>query len=164
MRNCKDLNIYYQVGNLDVTNNKLNSLDGCPEHITGWFHCDINKLTSLIGGPQKVDGSYSCEQNQLTDLIGCASHIGGTLICTCNNITSLVGIHKIIKSCKLIWFDVDKIIEGGIGLLLIDNLNEISTDTESFHIISKYLGTGTKGLLKCQNELIKNGFINHAKL
>ena len=79
-------------------------------------------------------------------------------------ITSLVGIHKIIKSCSIIHFHCDEIKEGGIGLLLIDNLYEISNYLAPFAIISSYLGSGTKGIMACRNELIENGYENHAKL
>ena len=164
MRNCKEYGNKYKSGNFNIYKKKINSLDGCPQHITGWFRCDVNYLTSLVGGPQIVDDTYDCNNNQLTDLEGCASHISGSLMCTNNNITSLLGIHKIIKSCIDIYCDTFKITEGGIGLLLIDNLRYIPSNHEPFKIIRKYLGQGTKGLLICQNELINEGYPNHAKL
>ena len=121
-------------------------------------------LTSLVGGPQTVTGNYNCKYNQLTDLVGCASHIGGELDLDGNNITSLVGIHKIIKTCSEITFDDHLITQGGIGLLLIENLTEISSYTEQFQIISRYLGTGTKGMMACRKELISNGYALYAIL
>ena len=165
MQSYKDLNIDYQDGELDIDNLSLDSLAGCPDYITGSFICEHNKLSNLIGGPQKVDKNYWCGYNGLTALDGCASHIGGELNLCDNQITSLVGIHKIVKSCREIFLDPDKIIEGGIGLLLIDNLNWISIfHSEPFHIIQKYLGKGTKGMMECRSELISYGYSDHAKL
>ena len=164
MRSYKELNIQYQGGDLELYNKKLESLDGCPQHITGHFNCSYNELTSLVGGPQKVDDCYICYNNQLTDLVGCASHIGGKLLCDDNQITSLAGIHKIIKSCKQIKFDDHKIIEGGIGLLMIGDLTQISSDTDPFIIIEKYLGKGTKGMMECSKELKARGYEQYAKL
>ena len=165
MPNCKTLGKKYQSGNVQVDNSGLDSLYGCPQHITGNLSCGFNKLTTLVGGPDRVDGHYDCQNNQLTDLVGCASHIGGSLECSNNNITSLVGIHKIIKSWTAIFSDPDKITEGGIGLLLIENLVVMSTDNnEPFKIINKYLGTGTKGMMECSKELKAKGYSNYAKL
>ena len=166
MPSYKNINLKYTSGNLDLTSKfeHLKSLAGCPDHITGNFKCIQLRLTSLTGGPEKVDGYYFCSNNQLTNLEGCAKHIDGELYFGNNKITSLIGIHKIIKSCRRIFFDCEHIIEGGIGLLLIDNLTEITDKTSPFDIISKYLGTGSKGILQCQNELIENGYPNHAKL
>ena len=165
MTNYNDLNISYQYGDLAINGDQLTSLERCPEHITGSFHCVANDLTSLIGGPQQVDSWYMCNDNKLTDLIGCASHIGGQLHFTNNNnITSLVGIHKIIKSCQRLKFDSEYIKIGGIGLLLIANLTKISIYNPPFEIIALYLGTGTKGMMECSKELIAKGYAPYAKL
>ena len=164
MPNCEILGKNYTGGDLIVNDKKLVSLEGCPTHITGTFNCSFEKLKTLVGGPQRVDGNYKCAFNRLTDLVGCASHISGTLIITDNKITSLVGIHKIIKSCNTIWFNDYKITQGGIGLLLIENLTNISYDDEPFQIIAQYLGSGTKGMMECSKELISSGYDNYAKL
>ena len=209
MRNCKDLNINYQGGDLDISremlislagcpeyisgnfycydneltslvggpqqvdghygcrnNNKLTALEGCASHIGGYFGCALNNLTSLVGGPQQVDGDYNCEYNNLTALEGCANYIGGALFCSNNpKISSLVCIHKIIKRCSSIYFDCDQIIQGGIGLLLIENLTNVSHENDSpFKIIQSYLGTGTKGMMECSKELTAKGFEQYAKL
>ena len=140
------------------------TLMGCPDVITGDFSCDHTDITSLVGGPQQVGYDYYCTNTHITNLIGCASHIGGTLCFQDSNITSLVGIHKIIKSCNQFVFNPGKITEGGIGLLMIANLNFISKQTEPFKIIKKYLGQGTKGMMECSKELKAKGFESYAKL
>ena len=164
MRSYDDLNINYQSGDLSIKKHDLTSLVYCPEIVSGEFNCETNNLTNLIGGPQRVDGNYFCEDNLLTDLAGCASHISCELNISNNQITSLVGIHKIIKSCSEIYFDCDLITQGGIGLLLIENLTMISNDTMPFIIIERYLGTGTKGMMECRAVLIASGYENYAKL
>ena len=153
-----------QVGGFyNCAKNKVTDLNGCAASVLG-FNCYDNDLLSLVGGPQQVRVHYMCMSNKLTDLVGCASHIGGELDCTINNITSLVGIHKIIKNCNVINFDEYKIKHGGIGLLMIENLNGISCKSSPFAIISKYLGSGAKGMMECRDELIANGWHNYAKL
>ena len=165
MRSYKDLNYEYNGGDLFLGATNLVSLEGIPSHITGRFDCKENKLTSLVGGPRIVDNYYICRDNQLTDLVGSPSHIGMEFDCRFNKITSLVGVHKIIKSCKYFDFDNDLILNGGIGLLLIDGLTDITKyKSPQFQIISKYLGTGTKGMMECSKELIANGYCDYAKL
>ena len=142
----------------------LTNLVGCASHIGGPIDFSHNKLTSLVGGPQTTGGDYECQANQLTDLAGCSSHISGTLNFLFNDITSLVGIHKIIKSCGQITFNDYKITNGGIGLLLIENLIKFSCYHEPFEIIASYIGKGTKGMMECSKELISKGFDDYAKL
>ena len=205
MQSYKDLNLIYQGGMLSISGRFLDSLEGCPQqvtgsflannnqltslsggpsivaddyfcssniltdlvgcasHIPGEFYCNNNRLTSLVGGPQTVDGEYQCSDTLITDLVGCASHIGGSLT-SWNSIKSLVGIHKIIKRCSRMLFDVDQIKQGGIGLLMIANLSVISDHNEPFEIISTYLGTGTKGMMECSKVLTSMGYGNYAKL
>ena len=164
MRNCEEFGKKYQGGKFVISFSRLTLLNGSPQHVTGDFSCFGNQLTSLVGGPQIVDAGYDCRSNSLTDLVGCASHIGGKLYFEGNPLTSLVGIHKIIKSCNEIWFTGNKVTQGGIGLLLIENLTIIATDTIPFQIISTYLGSGTKGMMECRKELLSRGYDQYAKL
>ena len=149
------------MGHIDF---KKGTLSGFPHFFDDDFMYGHTLLISLVGGPQIVTGDYHCYDNNLTDLVGCASHIGGDLYVQHNPITSLVGIHKIIKSCKGFYFDDDKIKEGGIGLLLIKDLTEISDTNIPFQIIQGYVGTGTKGMMECRKELIEQGYHAYAKL
>ena len=160
------LNKLYTFGDLDVSGYNIKSLEQCPEVITGNFSCSVNQLTSLVDGPQQVYGHYFCYGNQLTDLVGCASHITGILDMKNNNITSLIGIHKIIKSCTSISLNTDKITEGGIGVLLINNLEKIGnySNRRAFKIIEQYIGYGTKGMMECRKELTAKGYAVYAKL
>lgn len=85
---------------------------------------------------------------------------------------SLRGIHKNLK-CKTLNFyaaSCNNIQEGGLGILLIKNLQEIllpyssaATDIEWIKIIKKHFD-GDKDVLECQEELIENGYKQFAKL
>ena len=165
MKNCENIFTGYSGGTINITRRRLESLVGCPEVVSGDFFCARNdELQNLVGGPKHVTGDYSCGSNKITSLEGCASHIGHILSCPDTNITSLVGIHKIVKSCQSIEFDCIDIKQGGIGLLLIENLTDISSEYAPFYIIKSYLGTGTKGMMACRAELISRGYEDYAKL
>lgn len=85
---------------------------------------------------------------------------------------SLKGIHKNLK-CKTLNFyasSCNNIQEGGLGILLIKNLEEILppystnvTDIDWIKIIIKHF-KGDKDVLECQEELIENGYKQFAKL
>ena len=71
-------------------NNKLTSLEGCPETVGCYFNCYNNKLTSLEGCPKSVGDGFYCHNNRLTSLEGCPD--ARTIYCTNNQITSFDGL------------------------------------------------------------------------
>lgn len=75
---------------LDVSENRLTSLEGCTQEC-GSFDCRDNQLTTLEGGPQIVNGHYECRSNKLTNLIGAPREVRGDFICAINPLTSLEG-------------------------------------------------------------------------
>jgi len=79
---------------LDISDNSLTSLDGCPEEVNGYFKCNDNKLSNLIGGPVKVTGDYDCSDQRgegSFKLDGCAKEIGESFRCVNNYIETLEG-------------------------------------------------------------------------
>ena len=105
---------------LDISDQNLTSLEGCPKIIRGDFRCGNNSLQSLVGGPERVEGSYYCGRNLLQSLDGIASYIDGHLTFENNPIESIAGIHKKISylggrgiwapsSCKKGVLDIFKI-------------------------------------------------------
>jgi len=144
----------------------LASLKGAtePVNVTGDVNLRSLKLARLPAKFGEVGGDFWCSRNQLTSLEGAPSQVCGDFACSGNKLTSLVGIHKIIKSCGQIFFRENPIKEGGLGLLLIRDLNYIGADQPAFEIISKYLGKGKRGMIDCQTELIKAGYKDFAKL
>ncbi len=155
---------------IDISNNKLNTLNGFTiKHVKGEFTCSNNKLTSLKYGPEIVDNDYQVSENEINTLEFLPKVVGGSMILEKNKLTSLVGIHK-LKSCTDIYLSKNNIVEGGIGLILIEGLQEIDITHDSsdfgkaMRIIGKYLRHGKKSLLKCSEELEEAGLGAFAKL
>ena len=86
-------------GNLYCNNNKLISLEGCPEVVSNDFCCYNNKLTSLEGGPKKVGRHFHCYRNELTTLEGCPKEIGGDFCCTINKLDNLKYMPAVPHKC-----------------------------------------------------------------
>jgi hypothetical protein len=78
-------------GDFNCSNNKLISLEGCPQSVSADFICFNNQLTSLEGGPQSVGGGFYCYNNQLISLVGCPQSLSGSFNCKNNKLTSLKG-------------------------------------------------------------------------
>ncbi len=196
--NIKSLDIPFNevFGNFDVSNNELKNLYSGPKVVNGIFDVRANRLKSLEFGPNFVASNYICSNNSLLNLKhspkyiytnfdcsynhiksfeNCPEKITGCFNINNNQITSLVGIHKHLKRCSILSILENNIQEGGIGLLLIENLKniivsdwsgtdihwgsknrkEIKNLTRAMNIIIKYLPSGKAGLLACQEELIE---------
>lgn len=61
-------------GSFDISNNSLESLDGCPSEVGSEFNCSGNLLSSLSGGPKKAP-DYFCANNYLISLDGIAEDV-----------------------------------------------------------------------------------------
>ncbi len=112
-----------------------------------------------------VGGSFYCSGNRLISLEGAPHTVGGHLNCSNNQLTSLVGVHRILRRIGgMLFLNGNKIETGGIGLILVEGLTRIAADQPAFGIISKYLGQGNRGVLRCQEALHEAGFEEFAKL
>lgn len=86
-----------------------------------------------------------------------------------SRLTSLVGIaDRITTAGKSLFVETHGIKEGGIGILLIDGIQEIKgvagrPVSKPFEIISKYLSQ-PDSIFECQTELIDAGFAEYAIL
>jgi hypothetical protein len=150
-------------GDLIIYNNAITSLKGCPEKIGGIFDCSYNKLTSLEGCPKEINGSFNCSQNMITSLQFGPSKVRGKYKCVKNKLTNLHDIFKLIVSCTSLSFVGNPIKSHILGLLKIENLEEVFLDNEEVEeIINKYLPLGD--IFDCQEELIEAGFEEYAKL
>ena len=78
-------------GDLNISENRLKSLEGCPMEVGGTFDCSSNLLTSLEYAPSKVGGSFYCYVNKLVDLQGSPSYIEGNFMAAYNKLKSLEG-------------------------------------------------------------------------
>ena len=141
----------------------------CPKEIDGSFNCDVNDLVDFTGGPSYVGQDYDASHNnRLTSLKGIASEIRGTLfLISCGYNLSLVGAHKYLKSCAFINMMGTTIKSGGLSLLLVKDLQEISSNQKAFTIINKYLWrdpSDKSNIFRCQKELVDAGYEEFAKL
>ncbi len=143
---------------IDVSENQISSLHGVPDKINGDFNVSFNKIDSFRFGPTEVSEDYDIHDNELSSFDHAPNHVGGAFNVFHNKIKSLKNIHSELLSCPLLDISNNPIEEGGIGLILIEGLNELIADdcgefTKAAEIISKYLGQGKAGLLECQEEL-----------
>ncbi len=83
-------------GYFDISNNSLNTLDGCPDTVGKDFNCANNDLDSLMGAPTKV-GDFDCSGNKLTTLSYCPKEVIGFFNCSNNRLTSIKGSPRSVK-------------------------------------------------------------------
>ena len=88
---------------------------------------------------------------------------------TLNINTSLVGFHKLFKFEHCVFYHLNNVIKGGLGILKsnakpesIKLMKSGRNDSGWVEIIINHLGD--RDLLACQDELIENGFHNFAIL
>ena len=77
----------------DASSCDLQSIDGSPRIVNGYFNVSENKLTSLEGSPEEVLGLYNCSANEIKDVVGISKHIEGTIDLEDNPIESLKGFN-----------------------------------------------------------------------
>lgn len=83
-------------GYFDISNNRLTSLEGCPDIVTKDFNCSRNNLDSLFEGPDKV-GDFDCSFNSLKSLSYAPKDVKGYFDCSNNQISSLKGSPRTIR-------------------------------------------------------------------
>ncbi|WP_072681850.1 hypothetical protein [Arcobacter sp. LA11] len=83
-------------GYFDISENNLESLEGCPNIVQKDFNCSNNNLASLFGAPHTV-GDFDCSRNRLKDLSYSPKKVEGYFNCSDNYITSINGSPRTIK-------------------------------------------------------------------
>merc|ERR1711879_68887 len=83
-------------GYFDISNNNLESLEGCPKEVEKDFDCSNNSLRSLFGAPHSI-GDFDCSNNFITNLSYAPKKIKGFFNCSDNNLTSIEGSPRTIK-------------------------------------------------------------------
>jgi hypothetical protein len=95
-------------------NNKLTSLEGCPEEVGGDLNCNNNRLTTLEGSSKKVGGMFTCTQNPVYALYKIFPNYESYLLSL--NYKYLIGdkIDKrnFISACEKIGIEVPNFIPG----------------------------------------------------
>ena len=83
------LKFNYVSGDFSCYDNKLKSLEGCPQTVGGRFNCYFNELVSLEGSPQTVEGDFDCSYNELETLEGGSQTVNGNFDCYSNELKDL---------------------------------------------------------------------------
>lgn len=80
------------VGNFNIQNNYLKSLENAPLSVGGKFNCFNNLLINFIGGPKWVGGDFYAYHNKLISLQGSPAEVVGSYYISDNqSLTNLVG-------------------------------------------------------------------------
>ncbi len=144
------------------------------------FVCTERGVTSALGCPEKVPGTLILSKNRLSSFEHITPDIGKGLELAENEYRSLVGIHHHVKKIgglNIGYLSLVKndILEGGLGLFMIEHLGTLSTTTKSINepswvkIINKHLMSCWKTLPRkeamynCQEELLTKGWDDFAK-
>jgi len=85
------LNFGRVTGDFECDENKLTSLEGCPNWVGGYFSCCNNYLKTLEGGPKWVSRYFSCRHNELTTLEGGPVTVLGNYYCNNNQLVNFKG-------------------------------------------------------------------------
>ena len=83
------LRFNYVSGDFSCYDNKLKTLEGCPQTVSGSFDCYRNKLITLEGSPSVVNGNLICYVNELETLEGSPKTINGNFLCFVNKLKDL---------------------------------------------------------------------------
>ena len=128
-------------GDLDIDGVGINSLEGCPDIVTGVFSCAENYLISLIGGPSEVGDYFSCANNKLTNLIGGPATIGSSANglhffydCSNNNLESLKGCPKRLSGVAASFSFIGNKLEEEDFLKFICKGRRIRVDTNNVEV------------------------------
>jgi hypothetical protein len=99
-------------GYFDISDNRLLSLEGCPEIVGDGFYCTHNMLTSLEFCPKKVEFGFYCNNNRLTSLEG-VGYIGGDFYCDNNKLVSLIfGPKKVLGTYNCEFNEISTLVGG----------------------------------------------------
>ncbi len=182
LKSLKTCPVYIK-GNLDVTGNKLRTLQGAPKEIGGMLVVANNQLTSLRG-PKHVGMGVYASDNQLTSLKG-FPECDGPIILDGNKLTSLQNVHENIKSMygmlslrgnPLRSHLLGVMLVGGLQRIFLDNTIdvEVGQGKESLRlqtILNDHLKEKNSRekaprelLFRCQEALINAGFEDFAHL
>ncbi len=123
----------------------LETLVGCPEHVTGRFVSRRNHLVNLVGGPKRVDGRYWIYQDApLQSLDGFPDHVG--------------------EYAKMRWnptLPLLRLVNCDEGAILSGPDTSITNKIEE--ILEKHKGRGRAGAWDFKEDLKKAGFAGNAK-
>ena len=108
------LKFNYVSSNFVCSDNKLKTLEGCPQTVSGSFYCYDNELESLEGCPQTVSGSFDCDHNKLVSLEGCPQTVSGSFDCGYNELKTLEGSPQTVSGNFSCYGNELVSLEGGL--------------------------------------------------
>jgi len=133
--------------------------------VGGSFQANIETLKSFENFPMRILGNLYAYDTGVESFDGLRTEVDGTVDITMNQkLADWVGVYKHLRRIGgTLKFDVDYVKRGGLGVLLIKELQEISSGNSDVDtIINKYL-KGDRSVLDCQEELIDAGFAHLAR-
>lgn len=133
--------------------------------IGGSFQANIETLKSFVNFPEKILGNLYAYDTNVESFEGLHTEVDGGVDLTMNQkLSDWVGVYKHLPRIGGgLKFDVDYVKRGGLGVLLIKELPEISSgNSEVDAIINKYLKSD-RNVFDCQEELIDAGFAHLAR-
>lgn len=93
-----------KVSDIYLNNNKLESLEGCPETINGTLDVDDNPLKSFKGSPKIINGTFSIRRSTATDLENLPKKIN-KLIYTDSSLSEKYSKEEILKHSDIKYLD-----------------------------------------------------------
>ena len=176
------------VESLILTDSGVESFENFPKEVEQNLNVSDNKLRSLKGCP-KVGGRLMLSGNPgITSFEGICPQLGGLSIRNCGGLKSLHDIHKHVKLLKftydssarattegMLYIGTEeecKIVDSVLGLFLIEGLREVRVGVSSlakfgpWEIVNKHLKNKDRedAMYDCQEELISAGFKDFAKV
>lgn len=83
-----------ELDNLNVSENRLEDLMGCPEIIHFYFNCESNNLLSLKGGPKTVGRQYFAQDNMIQNYQSSPEYVGMQLFIDLDDFPVLKDLQK----------------------------------------------------------------------
>ncbi|AVH85017.1 hypothetical protein RsoM2USA_88 [Ralstonia phage RsoM2USA] len=135
------------------------------------FVTDCHELDNLKGAPANLLDLVVSRCNHISDLSG-ITNSEEIRLAKLTNLRSFEGISKTLKSCKKIFID-NMVIESNIlGLLEVQDMQEVvlinpsllpSDMKRAFQILNTHL-RGNKDIFECQSDLIEAGLDRYAEI
>ena len=155
---------------VNVSETKISSLNGCPSNIPESFSCEATAIRSLDGAPETVGGVFYCGRNYLKNFIGGPKSVGTFHCGGSRGLESFIGLPETISNSLHLPYMPEV---GVLDLVTVKNTTKIylnclyGSDEQQranrvISIVSKYMGSGPKGMIACAAELIQSGFAGNA--
>lgn len=86
-----DLTGHKTFDSINISKQKIDSLEGAPIECYGDFFCEHNNLKTLEHSPNRVFGVFGCGRNPIISLKGSPAQVGGDYDCSGTKVKSFEG-------------------------------------------------------------------------